>query len=103
MVIGVTDGWKKSLELSGVGFTAQVQGQALKLSVGYSHDVLIDIPQGIQCKVAKTSVEIEGSDKQAVGQLAAKVRKVCPPEPYLGKGIKYSDEQIRRKAGKAGK
>ena len=103
MVQGVTDGWKKVLELSGVGFTAKLEGQNLVLALGYSHDVKFKVPQGIDCKVSKTQVEVEGADKQLVGQFAAQVRKACPPEPYLGKGVKYSDEQIRRKAGKAGK
>ena len=103
MVKGVSEGWKKSLELSGVGFTANVQGNTLKITCGYSHDVLFDIPQGVNCKVNKQRVELDSADKQLVGAIAAKIRQACPPEPYLGKGIKYTDEQIRRKAGKAGK
>lgn len=103
MVIGVTEGWKKGLELVGVGFTAKLQGNTLTLATGYSHDVKIEIPQGVDAKVQKTSIALESCDKQLVGQTAAKIREVCPPEPYLGKGVKYSDEQIRRKAGKTGK
>jgi large subunit ribosomal protein L6 len=86
-----------------VGFTAQLNGTSLKLVTGYSHDVTIEIPKEITAQVQKTSIELSSCDKQLVGQIAAKIRRVCPPEPYLGKGIKYRGEQIRRKAGKTGK
>jgi large subunit ribosomal protein L6 len=102
MVVGVTKGWKRALELSGVGYTAELQGSELALSVGYSHEVKITIPEGVTCKASKTAIELEGNDKQLVGVTAAKIRWVRPPEPYLGKGILYAGEQIRRKAGKAG-
>jgi large subunit ribosomal protein L6 len=103
MIVGVTEGWTRGLELSGVGFTAQLSGNKLKLSTGYSHDVTLEIPAEVTAKVQKTSIELSSCDKQLVGQIAAKIRRVCPPEPYLGKGIKYRGEQIRRKAGKTGK
>lgn len=102
MVLGVTQGYKRELELNGVGYTAEVSGSTLTLSVGFSHKVKIDIPQGVECKAAKTKIELESIDKQLVGNTAAKIRWSCPPEPYLGKGVKYAGEQIRRKAGKAG-
>lgn len=103
MVIGVTQGWKRSLTLTGVGYTAKLQGSELVLAVGLSHEAKILIPSTISCKVEKTSIELECNDKQVVGDLAARIRRVQPPEPYLGKGISYTGERIRRKAGKAGK
>lgn len=103
MVKGVTDGWVRKLVLSGVGFTAKLQGSDLVLAVGYSHDVVIPIPQLVTCKVAKQSVELESIDRQLVGRIAAKIRSANPPEPYLGKGVRFAEEVIRRKAGKAGK
>ena len=103
MIVGVTEGYKKSLIMNGVGYNANVSGKQLKLSCGYSHDVYLDIPQGIICKAQKENIDVEGSDKQLVGQFTAKIRDVHPPEPYLGKGIRLSDEQVRRKAGKTGK
>jgi len=102
MVVGVTDGWSKALELNGVGFTAQLNGKTLVLATGYSHKTEIEIPSEVVCKVEKQKVNLESADKRLVGELAATIRKVCPPEPYLGKGIKYADEIVRRKAGKAG-
>lgn len=102
MVKGVVEGWTKTLELSGVGFTANMAGNELVLATGYSHKTNLKIPQGITCKVEKQTIHLECCDKQVVGEFAATVRRVCPPEPYLGKGIKYSDEVVRRKAGKAG-
>ena len=102
MVHGVTTGFSKDLEISGVGYRAQLQGKQLSLSVGFSHPVVMDIPEGITVEVPKpTIVVIKGSDKQLVGQFAADIRHVAPPEPYKGKGIKYAGEIIRRKAGKA--
>jgi large subunit ribosomal protein L6 len=103
MVAGVSKGWKKVLELNGVGYNAKLQGQKLVLAVGFSHDVALDIPAAIKCAVVKNTIEMESADKECLGTFAAKVRDVQPPEPYLGKGIKYSDESIRRKAGKTGK
>jgi large subunit ribosomal protein L6 len=103
MVKGVSTGWKKTLELNGVGFVAKLQGQNLVLSVGFSHDVTMEIPGAIKCNVQKGSIDMESADREILGTFAAKVRDVQPPEPYLGKGIKYSDEKVRRKAGKTGK
>lgn len=105
MVTGVTDGFKKELQLVGVGYRANMQGNNLVLNVGYSHPVEIEPPPGITFEVGERSQQIfiSGIDKQQVGQIAADIRKVRPPEPYKGKGIRYKDEYIRRKAGKAGK
>lgn len=104
MVEGVSKGFTKSLELVGVGYRCQLQGQKLVIQVGYSHPVEIDAPAGIELAVeGNTKVHVKGADKQMVGDLAAKIRAVREPEPYKGKGIKYSDEKIRRKAGKSGK
>jgi len=104
MVSGVSEGFSKTLEMQGVGYRAQMQGQDLMLSVGYSHPVQVAPPPGIQFEVEGTSrIVIRGIDKQLVGQVAADVRKVRPPEPYKGKGIRYLGEYVRRKAGKAGK
>lgn len=104
MVVGVTQGYSKTLDIVGVGYRAQMQGKKLVLSVGYSHPVEFDAPSGITFEVpAPTKVIIKGIDKQLVGQIAANVREVRPPEPYKGKGIKYEKEIIRRKEGKTGK
>lgn len=104
MVTGVSEGFKKELELVGVGYRAQMQGKKLVLSVGYSHPVEFAEIEGIKLSVeANTKVKIEGIDKELVGQYAAKVRAVRPPEPYKGKGIRYAGEYIRRKEGKTGK
>ena len=103
MVKGVTEGWKKTLELVGVGYRAEVQGSDLVLAVGFSHPVKILCPEGITLKVEKSIITVEGIDKERVGETADKIRSVRPPEPYKGKGIKYTDEIIRRKAGKAAK
>jgi len=103
MVKGVKDGWVKELELVGIGYRAEVVGRDLVLTVGYSHPVKIVAPEGISFKVEKTFITIDGSDRELVGQIAANVRAVRPPEPYKGKGIKYKDEVIKRKAGKAAK
>ena len=102
MVQGLVGGFSKELEISGVGYRAQLQSKHLALSVGCSHPVLVPIPEGITVEVPKpTSVVIKGYDKHLVGQFAANVRRIAPPEPYKGKGIKYVGELIRRKAGKA--
>jgi large subunit ribosomal protein L6 len=105
MVVGVHSGFEKILEVNGVGYRAEVEGKKLVLYVGYSHPVQIDPPEGISFDVdMKTrQIKVMGYSKQMVGQVAADIRKVRPPEPYQGKGIKYLDETIRRKAGKAGK
>ena len=103
MIQGVTKGWKRSLELNGVGFNAKLNGQTLVLSVGFSHEVQIVLPKEVKCVINKNTIDLESADRQLVGTFAAKIRKVQPPEPYLGKGIKFSEETIRRKAGKAGK
>jgi len=103
MVVGVSDGWKKELEIVGTGYRTEVKGDKLVLTVGFSHQIKLDIPKALNIKADKTSIVIEGMDKELVGQFAAEVRAVRPPEPYKGKGIKYKDEVIRRKAGKAAK
>lgn len=104
MVKGVTDGFKKELEIRGVGYRAAVQGNKVVLSMGYSHPVELPIPEGVKVEVTKnTQVRIEGIDKQVVGEFAAKIRSVRKPEPYLGKGIRYVDEYVPRKAGKTAK
>lgn len=101
-VHGVVKGFSKSLELNGVGYRASVAGKKLELSLGYSHPVSYLIPEGIEIKVEKqTNISITGANKELVGQVAAKIRSFRPPEPYLGKGIKYSTEVIKRKAGKS--
>src|SRR5215217_705162 len=102
-VTGVTDGFTKTLNIAGVGYRAALQGQDINLQVGYSHPVSITPPEGIEFEVPNaTTIIVRGIDKQRVGQTAAEIRMVRPPEPYKGKGIRYSDEQIRRKVGKAG-
>ena len=101
MVKGVTEGFKKELEISGVGYRAQMQGNTLKLALGYSHDVDFEVPQGVTVTCPKqTEIVIEGDDPQLVGQVAANIREWRAPEPYKGKGIKYKDEYIFRKEGK---
>ncbi|MCP5397226.1 MAG: 50S ribosomal protein L6 [Sphingomonadaceae bacterium] len=101
LVEGVTDGFTKVLEIKGVGYRASVQGKSLKLQLGFSHDVDLDVPEGLEVKTPdQTTVEISGIDKQAVGQFAAEVRRWRKPEPYKGKGIKYRGEYIFRKEGK---
>jgi large subunit ribosomal protein L6 len=99
-VKGVTEGFSKVLEINGVGYKAQAAGRKLTMSLGYSHPIEMEAPEGVEVKVEKNVVTISGIDKQQVGQFAAVVREQRPPEPYKGKGIKYSDEIIRRKAGK---
>lgn len=104
MVHGVTAGFSKTLEIVGVGYRAQAQGKKLTVSVGFSHPVVIDPPAGIDIKVEGTNrIVISGADRQAVGQMAAQIRGIRPPEPYKGKGIRYEGERVRRKAGKAAK
>lgn len=104
MVEGVTNGYTKNLEIRGVGYRAQKQGRKLVLNVGYSHPVEIEPPESVEIEVpAPTRVSVTGIDKELVGQVAADIRAVRKPEPYLGKGIMYEGERVRRKAGKAGK
>ncbi len=103
MVIGVSEGYKKDLEMVGVGYRASLKGKSLELLVGFSHPVLIEAPDGVDFEVPETTkISVSGIDKQLVGQVAADIRKVRPPEPYKGKGIRYAGEHVRRKAGKAG-
>jgi large subunit ribosomal protein L6 len=102
-VTGVTEGFSKTLQIAGVGYRAALQGRDVNLQVGYSHPVLVQPREGVEFDVPNaTTIVVRGVDKQRVGQMAAEIRRVRPPEPYKGKGIRYSDEQIRRKVGKAG-
>jgi large subunit ribosomal protein L6 len=104
MVVGVTDGYRKGLEITGVGYRAALSGRKLQLNLGYSHQIEIDPPEGITFEVENpTRLAVVGIDKELVGQIAAKVRSTRKPEPYKGKGVRYAGEYIRRKAGKAGK
>jgi large subunit ribosomal protein L6 len=101
MVEGVTEGYEKRLEIQGVGYRAKLTGKAIELSVGYSHTVTIPAPDGIEFEVPQpTQISVRGIDKQLVGETAARIRRVRPPEPYKGKGIRYAGEQVRRKVGK---
>jgi len=102
MVKGVTEGYKKNLEIQGVGFKAQAQGQKLILNLGFSHPIEFTVPDNVKVKTPKpTEIEIEGVDKAAVGEIAAKIREFKPPEPYKGKGIRYTGEFVRKKQGKS--
>jgi large subunit ribosomal protein L6 len=101
MVEGVTQGYEKRLEIQGVGYRARLQGKALELSVGYSHPISVTAPDGIEFEVpAPTQIVVRGIDKQLVGEVAARIRRTRPPEPYKGKGIRYEGEHVRRKVGK---
>ena len=101
MVVGVTTGYERTLELVGVGYRAQMKGSMLSMQLGYSHDVDVKPPQGITFAVPRqTEIKISGIDKQAVGELAARIRRMRPPEPYKGKGVRYAGEKVRRKEGK---
>jgi large subunit ribosomal protein L6 len=101
-VTGVTKGWSRALELNGVGYRAAVSGKKLELTLGFSHPVVYEIPAGVEVAVEKqTKIVVSGPNRELVGQVAAKIRTFRPPEPYLGKGVKYADEHIRRKAGKS--
>ena len=102
MVTGVTEGFAKELEIHGVGYRADVSGKTLKLAVGFSHPVDVAIPEGLSVSLQEGKVRIEGIDRQLVGEFAANVRSLRPPEPYKGKGIRYVGERVRRKVGKAG-
>ena len=103
MIEGVTEGYKKELEVVGVGYRVSMAGTKLVLELGYSHKVEMEQPAGIKFEVQETKITVSGADKQQVGQVAAEVRSKRPPEPFHGKGVKYVDEHIRRKSGKAGK
>ena len=103
MILGVTDGYEKQLEVVGTGYRVQAKGQDLEFALGYSHPVPVKCPEGITCKVEGNKVTVSGIDKQQVGEIAANIRKLRRPDPYKGKGVRYAGEQIRRKAGKAGK
>ena len=100
MIIGVSDGFKKDLEIVGVGYQASVQGSRLKLQLGYSHDIFFDFPDGITIEADRTAISVKGNDKQLVGSVASKIRSFRKPEPYKGKGVRYKDEYIRIKQGK---
>lgn len=102
-VVGVTKGFEKKLEVNGVGFRVSGGGQSLEMSLGFSHPVKYQAPEGVQLTVNKMEITVNGIDKQQVGQIAAEIRALKKPEPYKGKGIKYADEVVLRKAGKAGK
>jgi len=101
IIIGLDKGYEKSLEINGVGYRAAVNGKVLNLQLGFSHPIDYNIPEGLELTVVKNIITIKGADKQAVGQAAAEIRDFRPPEPYKGKGVKYTDEVIIRKAGKA--
>ncbi len=105
MVIGVSQGFVRRLQIEGVGYRAELQGENLVLNVGYSHPVVVEPPAGISFEIEKgyRSINVSGIDKELVGEIAARIRRVRPPEPYKGKGIRYDGEHVRRKAGKAGK
>jgi large subunit ribosomal protein L6 len=103
MVKGVNEGWSKTLELVGTGYRAELKGSTLVIAIGYSHPIEVEAPEGISFKVEKTLITIESADKQLVGLTAAKIRQIRQPEPYKGKGIRYQNEQVRRKPGKAAK
>ncbi|HMQ32769.1 MAG TPA: 50S ribosomal protein L6 [Chloroflexaceae bacterium] len=110
MVVGVTDGWQRALEINGVGYRAALEGKTLVLNLGFSHQIRLDPPQDVQYVVGERksandplALFVRGIDKQVVGEEAARIRGLRPPEPYKGKGVKYAEEKIRRKAGKAGK
>ena len=101
MVLGVSEGFKRKLELIGVGYKAQAQGNKVKLSLGYSHDIDYELPQGVQCATPQpTVIELTSADKQLVGQVASEIRSYRSPEPYKGKGVKYEEETVLRKVGK---
>ena len=100
MIIGITDGFRKDLEIIGVGYQASVQGKRLKLQLGYSHDIFFDFPEGINIEADRTVISVKGNDKQLVGSVASKIRSFRKPEPYKGKGVRYKDEYVKIKQGK---
>ncbi len=102
MVTGVAEGYERKLEISGVGYNCKQQGNKIEFNLGFAHTVSVDVPKGLEIELKNpTNIAIRGCDKQMVGELAARIRKLRPPEPYKGKGIRYADETVRRKAGKA--
>lgn len=103
MVVGVSQGFSKQLEINGVGYRVAAQGTDLKFNLGFSHDVIYKMPQGVTATIEQNKITVTGIDKQQVGQVAAEIRALKKPEPYKGKGIKYADERILRKSGKSGK
>lgn len=103
MVTGVTQGFSKKLEINGVGYRAQLQGASIKFQLGFSHDIVFPLPQGVTAVIEQNTITVSGINKQQVGQVAAEIRALKKPEPYKGKGIKYADERIVRKSGKSGK
>lgn len=103
IIVGITEGFAKSLEINGVGYRAAVKGKTLNLQLGFSHDIDFPLPDGIEASVEKNVITLKSSNKQLLGQTAAKIRSFRPPEPYKGKGVKYTDERIIRKAGKTAK
>jgi large subunit ribosomal protein L6 len=102
MVKGVTEGWNRELEINGVGYRAEVAGDTINMALGFSHPIAFKLPKGVTAKVDKNRVTLSSADRDLVGQTAAKVRELRPPEPYKGKGVKYVEEVIKRKVGKAG-
>ncbi len=102
MVTGVTEGFARTLEINGIGYRAELKGRSLVLNLGYSHPIDFELPEGIDAKVEKTNITLSGIDKELLGHVAASIRRLRPPEPYKGKGIKYADEYIQKKAGKTG-
>jgi large subunit ribosomal protein L6 len=101
MVGGVTEGYERRLEIQGVGYRAQLKGKALELALGYSHSITVEAPEGIEFEVPQpTEIVVRGIDKQLVGEMAARIRRHRPPEPYKGKGVRYADEHVTRKVGK---
>ncbi len=102
MVVGVEKGFERSLEINGIGYRAELKGQAVVFHLGYSHPIEFPLPEGISVRIEKNVITVSGIDKEQVGQVAASIRKLRPPEPYKGRGIKYSEEYIQRKAGKTG-
>jgi large subunit ribosomal protein L6 len=102
MVTGVSEGFARELEVQGVGYRADVSGKTLRLALGFSHPIEMAIPEGLSVSVQENRIRVEGADKKQVGEFASEVRKLRPPEPYKGKGVRYSDERVRRKVGKAG-
>ena len=102
MVKGVTDGWVRELEINGVGYRAEVTGEKVTMQLGYSHPVVFQLPKGVGAKVDKNKITLSSADRDSLGQTAAKIRELRAPEPYKGKGVKYAEEVIKRKVGKAG-
>src|SRR5204863_9862994 len=102
MIKGVTDGWTRELEINGVGYRAEVAGETITMALGYSHPVVFKLPKGVGAKVEKNKVVLTSADRDVLGQTAAKIRELRPPEPYKGKGVKYAEEVIKKKVGKAG-